>query len=109
KNPRTNRPVKTLEATHNRSLTWNAATRLWEVRNHPRARGSKKDTPFIKKTSLTIPPPDGKMTYYGGNALKYRLGIGFMASSVKVKPHYVFGYNIASDKRPWIFDTSKPN
>lgn len=116
KNPRTNRPVKTLRPEQKRDMIFDAEKQEWVTRRIDQKRGRKKDTKFIKKTPMTLPPSDGKMNYFGSHiqdaaAKENYVGLGFQLGEglVQIKEKYIFEKNILSRESPWIFDEAKNN
>lgn len=119
KNPGNNRPVKKLRPEQKRDMTFDAEKQGWVTRKIDKKRGRKKDTVYIKKTSTTMPPGDGKMKYFGSHIKdvvkkENYVGIGFQLGQpdeklVQIKNKYIFKENILSKDSPWIFDAAKKN
>ena len=61
--PKKERPI-IVHTTHKKEV-FNPLTQKMEKRSASVKRGQLKLTPYIKKTALTLLPPDGKMTLFG--------------------------------------------
>ena len=62
-NPEKERPI--LSHVADRNQVFNPLTQKVEIRPASIQRGQLKPTPYIKKTALTLLPPDGKMVLFG--------------------------------------------
>ena len=78
------RPVRDLKPGANRERVYNPKIQLWTERKIVGERGRPKWTRYIKKTALTLPPPDGVMSFFSGRRTKYGIGIIFNINNLIV-------------------------
>ncbi len=101
--PHKNRFVKPLKKNIDRSKRFNPQTKRWEKRTPHPVRGRDKQTPFTKKTALTLIPPRANITLF---APRYGTPIGLLLDwrlCHRKGDRYIFAQNIVSDDKPWLY------
>ena len=93
------RPVKKLSDSVNRGLVLNPRTMEWRGRIINKKRGAEKNTPYIKKTSFTLAPPNGRIELFRRSR---HVGIVVDYDECKIKPKYIWPKNAFSNKKWWI-------
>src|SRR3990167_626368 len=100
KNPESNRPLKAISKYANRTKYLDLKKNKWTNRTIYGARGRAKNTKFIKKTSVTLVPSNGKIILF---PVKFPVGILFDLTLCNTKNEkYIFSLNASTNNKWWI-------